>query len=84
MDTGLLKVDNFIAEGEGKLLGLKLARDIGTRERPVEDGDGASEHTLHGLASQALSVATPLDGHGSGTAHVRDDDWGTNIAEDHH
>jgi len=80
LDTGLLEVDNLVTESKGQLLGLNLAGDINTGEGPVQDGDGASQHALHGRLGQALSIATPLDGHGTGTADVGDDDGGTDIA----
>ena len=79
-NTGLLEVDDLVAEGKGDLLGLHLLADVGTGERPVEDGDGAGKHALHGLLGEALGVRRPADGHGSGTADVRDNDGGTNVA----
>ena len=79
LDTSLLKIDDLVAKRESELLALELARDIGTRERPVEDGDGPSEHTLHGLAGEALSVAGPLDGHGARTADIGDNNGRANV-----
>ena len=81
LDTSLLKVDDLVAKRESELLALELARDIGTRERPVEDGDGPSEHTLHGLTGEALRVAAPANGHGLGAADVRNDDGRANVAK---
>lgn len=78
-DAGLLKVDDLVAESEGELTRLNLPRDIGTWERPVEDGDGSSEHTLDWLLRQRLGVRRPTDGHGCGTRDVRNDDGGTNV-----
>lgn len=40
-DAGGLEVDDLVAESERELLGLNLAGDINTGERPVEDGDGS-------------------------------------------
>ena len=47
LDASFLKVNDFVAEGKRELTGLDLLGDIRTRERPVEDGDGAGQHTLH-------------------------------------
>ena len=80
LDASLLKVHNLIAESKRKLLALELTGDVGTRERPVEDRDRASEHTLHGLAADALRVAAPTNGHGLGAADVGNQDGGTDIA----
>jgi len=80
VDTGLLEVDNFIAEGQCELLGLHLTGNICTRERPVQDGDGAREHALHGFLADALGVRAPLDGHGSRTANIRDNDRGADVS----
>jgi len=79
-DTSLLEINDFIAESKGKLLRLQFPGDIGTRERPVEDGDGTSQHSLHGFGSEALSIARPLDGHGGGAADIGDDDGRTDVA----
>lgn len=40
-DAGLLEIDDFVAESESELLALDLLSDVGTRERPVEDGNGS-------------------------------------------
>lgn len=80
-DAGLLEVDDFVTEGESELLGLQLTADIGAREGPVENGDGTSQHSLHGLLGDALRVAAPADGHRSRAADIRDDNGGTNITE---
>ena len=37
LDAGIGEVDNLVSESKGKLLGLDLLGDIGTREGPVED-----------------------------------------------
>lgn len=81
-DASLLEVDNLITEGKSQLLGLQLPGNVGTREGPVEDGDRSSKHTLHGLGGEALSIATPLDGHGVGTADVGDDDGRSDVARE--
>lgn len=49
VDTSVLQVDDFVSKSQGQLLGLDFSRDIGSGERPVQDGDGTSQHTLHGL-----------------------------------
>ena len=54
-DAGFLEVNDFVTESESKLLGLKFARDVGTSEGPVENGDRASKHSLHGAFGHALS-----------------------------
>jgi hypothetical protein len=79
-NASLLKVNNLVTESKSELLGLQLPGNISARERPIENGDRASKHALHGLGGQALSVATPFDSHWVRTAHVGDDDGRTNIA----
>ena len=79
LDATLLEIDDLITESESELLALNLTRDIGTREGPVEDGDGSSKHTLHGLLGNALGVLRPLNGDGAGTADIGGDDGGTNV-----
>ncbi|GFZ50689.1 LOW QUALITY PROTEIN: hypothetical protein JCM24511_08447 [Saitozyma sp. JCM 24511] len=64
LDAGVGKVDDLVAEGEGELLGLDLLGDVGTGERPVEDGDRAGR---------------PADGHGGGAGDVRNDDRGADV-----
>lgn len=81
-DAGFLEVNDFIAESQSQLLGLQFTGDIGTREGPVEDGDWASKHTLHGPLGEALGVATPADGHGARAADIRDDDGGSDVSKD--
>ena len=81
LNARLLEVDNLVAEGKSKLLALELTRDIRTGEGPVENGDGAREHTLHGELGEALGVAAPAHSHGRGTADIRDNDRGTDVAE---
>jgi len=39
-DAGLLKINDLVTEGKGELLRLQFTADIGTRERPVENGNG--------------------------------------------
>lgn len=55
-DTSLLEVDNLITKSESELLALDLLGDIGTGERPIENGDGTGKHTLHGSLGEGLSV----------------------------
>jgi hypothetical protein len=69
-NTSLLKINDLIAEGQGKLLGLQLTRNIRTRERPVQDGNRTSEHTLHRLLADTLCVTAPLDGDGTRTRDI--------------
>lgn len=70
VDTGLLKVTDLVAESKRELLGLQFTRNIGTRERPVQDGDGTSKHALHGFLGDALGVRAPLHGHRSRATDV--------------
>lgn len=53
-DAGVGEVDDLVAERERELLALDLLRDVGTRERPVEDGDRALQDR------DARSVSTSL------------------------
>lgn len=69
-DTSLLEVNDFVTESQSQLLGLQLPRDISTRERPVEDGDGSSKHALHRFGRKALGIAAPLNGHGVMAADI--------------
>ena len=46
VDTGGLEVDNLVSEGESELLALNLSGNVDSGERPVEDGDGSSKHSL--------------------------------------
>lgn len=80
LDTGLGEVDNLVSESESELLGLNLLGDVGSGERPVEDGDRAGKHTLHRLGGKALSVGRPSDGHGLGSGNVRDNDRGSDVS----
>ena len=80
VDAGLLEIDDLVAESKSELLGLELTGDIRARERPVEDGNRSSQHTLHWALRDALGVATPLDGDRTRTADVRNDDGRTNVA----
>jgi len=80
VDAGRLEVNNLVTQSKSKLLSLDRLVNIVTRERPAETGDGTSKHTLHGLLADAGGVLALLDGHGSRTRDVTDDDWGTNAA----
>ena len=74
LDASSLKVNNFVTESESQLLSLDGLVDIVTRERPAETGDGTRKHTLHGLLRDRSSILGLLDGHGSGTRDVTDND----------
>lgn len=74
VDTSLLKVDDLVTEGKGKLLSLDGLVDVVTRERPSKASDGASKHTLHGLLGDRDGVLGLLDGHGLRSRDVTDDD----------
>lgn len=73
-DAGLFEIHNFITKGESKLFRLQLTRNIGTRERPIEDGDRPSKHTLHRLRGKALCITAPLDSHRPGAGNIRNND----------
>jgi len=75
VNTGSLKINNLVAESESKLLSLDGLVNIVTRERPTKTSDGTSKHTLHGLAADAGGVLALLDGHGSRTRDITDEDW---------
>lgn len=77
LDTSGLQVNDLITEGEGQLLSLDGLVDVVTRERPAEASDGASKHTLHGLLGDRHGVLGLLDGHGSGTRDITDNDGRT-------
>lgn len=77
LDTGGLKVNDLVTDGEGELLSLDGLVDIVTGERPAETGDGTSEHALHGLGGDGSGVLGLLDGHGSGARDITDNDGGT-------
>jgi len=62
------------------LFGLKLTRNVGAGERPVEDGDWAGQHSLHRFLRNTLSVAAPLDGNRVGAANIGDDDGRADIS----
>jgi hypothetical protein len=80
LDTGVGKVDDLVSESEGELLGLDLLGDIGSGERPVENGNGTSQHSLHGLVRDLLGVRRPSDSHGGRSGDVRDDNGGSNVS----
>ena len=80
LDTGVGEVDNLISESESELLGLNLLGDIGSGERPVENGNGTSQHALHGLVRDLLGVRRPSDSHWVRSGDVRDDDGGSNVS----
>jgi hypothetical protein len=80
VDASSLEVNDLIAESESKLLSLDGLVDVVTREGPSEAGDGTCEHTLHGLLGDGGSVLGLLDGHGSRTGDVTDDDGRSDAA----
>src|SRR6266702_44533 len=80
MNTGLFEVNDLITERQRQLLRLKLTGDIRARERPVENRNRASEHTLHGVFSHALGITAPFDGDRTRAGDIRNDDGGANVA----
>ena len=73
-DLCLLEVDDFVPKSKGELLALNLSGDIDTGERPVENGNWSSQHTLNGLLGLRLSVGRPLNSHSLGSGDIADDD----------
>ncbi|GKT83088.1 LOW QUALITY PROTEIN: hypothetical protein Ct61P_00938 [Colletotrichum tofieldiae] len=82
VDASGLEVDDLVAEGQSKLLGLDGLVDVVTGERPAQAGDGAGEHALHGALGVSSGVLGLLDCHGLVVAarDVTDDDGGTDAA----
>ena len=80
LNVGLLKIVDLISKSEGELERLVLGRNIVSGERPSQNGDGTSKHTLHGLVSKRLSVLRLLDSHGSRTRDITDNDGGSNVS----
>lgn len=80
VDTGLLEVDNLVAESQSKLLSLDGLVNVVTRERPSQAGDGTSKHTLHGLAGDGDGVLGLLDGHGGRSRDIANNDGRTDAA----
>lgn len=76
----LLKVNNLVTEGKGKLLGLNRLVDVDTREGPPKASNGSSKHTLHRLLRDRGSVLALLDSHSSGAGDITDNDRGTNAS----
>lgn len=64
LDTGGLEVLDLVPQSESELLALDLTRNVGSGERPVEDGDGTGQHSLHGALGERGGVGGPSNGHG--------------------
>ena len=79
-DTGLLEVNDLVAEGKSKLLGLDGLVNIITWEGPSQAGDWASQHSLHWLLGDGDSELGLLDGHWCWARDVANNDWWTNAA----
>ena len=62
------------------MFGLELARNIGTGEGPVEDGNWAGQHSLHWFLCNALSVAAPFDSNRVRTTNIGNDDGRADIS----
>lgn len=80
VDASRLKVNNLIAESEGKLLSLDGLVDVITRERPSQASDGSSKHTLHGLLGDGGSILGLLDGHRGRARDITDNDGRSDTA----
>ena len=80
LDSSLLQIYHLISKSEGELFGLELTGDVGAGEGPVKDCDWASQHSLHWLLRNALSVAAPLDGNRVGAADIGNEDGRANIS----
>lgn len=78
--TGLLEVNDLVAEGKSKLLSLDGLVNIVTWEGPSQAGDWASQHSLHWLLGDGDSELGLLDGHWCWARDVTNNDWWTNAA----
>lgn len=58
-DACLGEVAHLVAERERELLALDLLRDVGARERPVQDRDRSRQHALHRALGQRLDMRRP-------------------------
>lgn len=79
-DTGLLEVNDLVAEGKSKLLSLNGLVNIVTWEGPSQASDWASQHSLHWLLGDGDSELGLLDGHWCWARDVTNNDWWTNAA----
>lgn len=79
-NAGLLQINDLVTNGKGELGADDRARDIVTDKGPLQAGDGAGQHTLHGLGGQGLSEDGLVDGHGVDAVDITKDDWGTDAA----
>ena len=68
------EVAHLVADRPGDLVGGGGAGLVVAHKAPLQDGDGAGEHALHGLGRQALGVLGPGHRHGRGAGHVAVDD----------
>ena len=68
--AGFFQIQHFLADGQRQLLAGGGARLVVAHKRPVQDGDRAGEHALHGLGRQRLGVGNPLHRHGLGAGDV--------------
>src|SRR6185437_12804330 len=62
-DAGALKIAYLLAQGKRNLPGHIPLRYVVANERPLQDCDGASEHSLHGPRRQRAGIAAPLNRH---------------------
>lgn len=76
-NTSLLQINDLVTDGKGELGADDRAGDVITDEGPLQAGDGASQHTLHGLGGQRLSIDGLFDSHRVDAVDITKDDWGT-------
>ncbi|KAM3072695.1 hypothetical protein ACMFMF_011920 [Clarireedia jacksonii] len=80
VNTGSLKVNNFITKSQSKLLSLDRLVNVVTREGPSETGDWSGQHTLHWLLGDGDGIFGLLDSHWRGTRDVTNNDRRTNAS----
>ena len=59
-DAGGFQVCDFITQGKTHLVGRVAEGLVVADEAPRQDGDGACQHALHGLAGQRLGIGGPV------------------------
>ena len=79
-NTGLLEINDLVADGKSELVAHDGAGNVITDKGPLQAGDGTSQHTLHGLGGQGLGVNGLGDGHGVDAVNIAENNWGTDAA----
>mmetsp|Transcript_39616 Transcript_39616/g.69194 ORF Transcript_39616/g.69194 Transcript_39616/m.69194 type:complete len:462 (-) Transcript_39616:376-1761(-) len=73
-NTGLLKVQYLLADGQRELLARRRARLVVAHEGPVQYRHRAGQHALHGLLGERLGIGDPLHRHRLRAADVAEQD----------